>query len=451
VAKSWHGRLCGSTDHLFSRRSFVGASGAAAAAFGSGLAGLEALHTPLLASEIEKRRKRVLMIFLNGGCSQFETWDPKPGADTGGPFVSIPTTIPGYHVSELMPKMARRVHKMSIIRSTHIRRANHHDEPLYGNKPKSGVVQLPSIGSILSRELADPKSPLPRHVFFSNFVGPNFTEVPGFLGPAWGPVNVIAKKLPPRLPELQNPQSEIRLAPAGNALPESLTDEIHKERGQLRDALSSTFALGRQRDATLSSYEGAFSRVRGLMDSARLFDIDKEPQHVRDSYGPTAFGQHALIARRLIEAGVPYVRVNRGWWDHHGQNFEGHHEMVPEFDYVLSVLLDDLEDRGLLEDTLVVTFSEMGRTPAINPGNGRDHYHLMTATLTGCGIKPGVVHGSTDANGVEIADGEVLVQNLFATIFKAVGIDHQKENHAADGRPIPLTDYGTEPVDAVLA
>ena len=450
MAKSWRGRLCGSADHLLSRRSFLGASGAVAAGMASGVAGLGALHTPVLGQELEKRRKRVLMLFMNGGSSQFETWDPKPGARTGGPFMSIPTTIPGYHVSELMPKMAKRVHKMSIIRSSHIRGADHNDKPIYGNKIKDGVVRLPSIGSVLSRELADPESPLPRHVFFSNYLGANYTESPGFLGPAWGPVNVLPGRIEAQKP-FSIPHSEERLAPAGNVLPESLADADHRDRGDLRSALSSTFALGRQRDATLSSYEGAFSRVRGLMGSADLFDIEKEPQKMRDRYGPTAFGKHALIARRLIEAGVPYVRVNRGWWDHHGQNFEFHAEMVPELDHVLAVLLDDLEERGLLEDTLVVTFSEMGRTPYINFNQGRDHFHLLTTTLTGCGVKEGLVYGSTDENGIEIAENEVLVQNFFATIFKAVGIDHQKEYHSADGRPMPLTDYGTEPVDAILA
>ena len=390
------------------------------------------------------------MIFLNGGASQFETFDPKPGAPTGGPFISIPTSIPGYHVSELMPEMAKRVHKMSIIRSSHIRRADHNDKPIYGNKVKDGVVRLPSIGSVLSRELADPDSSLPRHVMFSNYLGANYTESPGFLGPAWGPVNVLPSSIPAK-PPFSIASSKVRWQPPGNALPETLADTDHKDRGQLRDALSSTFALGRQRDATLSSYEGAFSRVRGLMDSASLFDIEQEPQKMRDLYGPTAFGQHALIARRLLEAGVPYVRVNRGWWDTHGQNFESHQEMVPELDHVLAVLLDDLEDRGLLEDTLVVTFSEMGRTPYINAAQGRDHFHLLTTTLTGCGIKQGMVYGSTDANGIEIAEDEVLVQNFFATIFKAVGIDHQKEYHSADGRPVPLTDYGTEAVEALLA
>lgn len=187
------------------------------------------------------------------------------------------------------------------------------------------------------------------------------------------------------------------------------------------------------------------------MDSARLFDIEQESAAMRSRYGSTPFGQQALVARRLIEAGVPYVRVNRGWWDHHGQNAEFHAEMVPELDHVLSVLLDDLQDRGLLRHTLVVTFSEMGRTPVINNLQGRDHFPLMSVTLSGCGIRPGVIHGSTNDSGAAIASGRVTLQQFFATIMSAVGIDHQKEINNVDGRPVPLTDYGTQPVAEVLA
>jgi uncharacterized protein (DUF1501 family) len=187
------------------------------------------------------------------------------------------------------------------------------------------------------------------------------------------------------------------------------------------------------------------------MTSDRLFDIEQEPAQMRARYGPTWFGKQALVARRLIEAGVPYVRVNYGWWDHHGQNFEFHHEMVPILDHVLAVLLDDLNDRGLLQHTLVVTLSEMGRTPNINSMMGRDHFPRMSVTLSGCGIKAGVIHGKTDDNGGNIADGIVTLQPFFATIFQAVGIDHEKEHLTPDRRPVPLTDYGTRPVAEVLA
>ena len=201
----------------------------------------------------------------------------------------------------------------------------------------------------------------------------------------------------------------------------------------------------------LLSHSGAYGRVRGLMESHKLFDIEQESKATRNRYGSTPFGQQALVARRLIEAGVPYVRVNRAWWDHHAQNFEGHHEMVPELDHVLSVLLEDMHERGLLANTLGATFSEMGRTPGINVRLGRDHWAWMSVTLSGCGIKPGVVYGSTNENGDVIETNPVTVQQYFATVMRAVGIDHQKENLTSDGRPIPLTDYGTDPIAEVLA
>jgi uncharacterized protein (DUF1501 family) len=187
------------------------------------------------------------------------------------------------------------------------------------------------------------------------------------------------------------------------------------------------------------------------MDAASLFRIDDEPRAIRERYGPTPFGQQALVARRLVEAGVPFVRVNRGWWDFHGQNFEFHQEMVPELDIVLSALLDDLQERGLLEHTLVMTFSEMGRTPWVNAMQGRDHFPRLSVTLSGCGIQPGAVYGKTDEDGNEIIEDEVRLQPFFATVLKAVGIDYQKENHARDGRPVPLTEYDTEPIDDLLA
>ena len=144
------------------------------------------------------------------------------------------------------------------------------------------------------------------------------------------------------------------------------------------------------------------------MASEKLFDISQEPQAVRDLYGPTQFGEQALVARRLVEAGVPFVRVGRAWWDSHGQNFETHQELVPELDHVMAALLDDLKERGLLENTLVITLAEFGRTPSINASLGRDHFATAwSATLSGCGIKGGSVYGKTDATGNRVADGEV--------------------------------------------
>src|SRR5262249_33904050 len=147
----------------------------------------------------------------------------------------------------------------------------------------------------------------------------------------------------------------------------------HKERADLRDLLSKQFSRGRS-SSTLASHNEAYQRVRGLMSSDKLFDISKEPQAMRDKYGPTLFGEQVLVARRLFEAGVPLVRVARAWWDSHGQNFETHQEMVPELDHVMAALIDDLKDRGLLQNTLILTLAEFGRTPQINSSLGRDHF-----------------------------------------------------------------------------
>jgi hypothetical protein len=400
---------------------------------------------------LQRQQKRVLMLFLNGGASQFETWDPKPGRPTGGPFMSIPTSVSGYRVSELLPRMAKRIHKhTAVIRSLDTKNGDH-ISTLEGGKPTTGVLRYPGLGAMIAHELADADSSLPHHVMFSDYLGQSYYESAGFLGSRWDPINIKPGKGDAVAP-FTIPQSVLRLAPEGLALPAGLSDYDHADRGELRELLNQQFMAGRERESALGSFNSAYSRVRGLMGNAKLFDLEQEPHGIQDRYGPTPFGKQALVARRLIEAGVPYVRVNKGWWDTHGQNFEAHYEMVPELDHVMSVLLDDLEERGLLENTLVVTFSEMGRTPHINSSQGRDHFPRTSVTLSGCGIKPGVIHGQTDENGADIVEGRVDLQQFFATIFRAVGIDHQKENVSpTDGRPVPLTDYGTQPVKEVLA
>ena len=226
-----------------------------------------------------------------------------------------------------------------------------------------------------------------------------------------------------------------------------MTDRDHRDREALRDQLARGFQASRERDATVASHRMAYQRVRGLMDNHRLFDISQEPQRIRDRYGHSLFGQQAWWLAGSSKAGVPFVRLNRGWWDSHGENFEIHASLVPDLDQVMSALLEDLEQRGLLEHTLVVTFAEMGRTPQINAMRGRDHWgRCWSVTLTGCGIRGGVVHGSTNADGTDVAQDRVSVGRVFATIFQAVGIDHQKEYAAPDGRPIRLTPYHTGPL-----
>jgi uncharacterized protein (DUF1501 family) len=187
------------------------------------------------------------------------------------------------------------------------------------------------------------------------------------------------------------------------------------------------------------------------MASEKLFDLTQEPEKVRHAYGPTQFGEQVLVARRLVEAGVPFVRVGRAWWDSHGQNFETHAELVPELDHVMAALLDDLHDRGLLENTLVITLAEFGRTPQINASLGRDHFaSAWSMSLSGAGVVGGSAYGQTDETGNKVKDGEVGAAQVFATIYNALGIKHDK-NYYVGSRPVPLTDPGTKPIKEVLA
>jgi hypothetical protein len=427
-------------DHDRSRRAFLGS---AAGLLAGGMSGLDCLGSPALADQLRKDQKRAILIFLAGGASQFETWDPKPGQPTGGPFQAIQTSVPGVRISELMPEMAQRLHRhTAIIRSLSTGVTDHSgprvEALMSGQRNDVGNLRTPSLGCLLARELSPPDSLLPPNIDLGTLKDGATNvhkDAAYFLGSQYEPLRILSQ-----------------LAPDANKLPAFLSDEDHQARGALRDQLSKPFVAGRQRDATLLSHGAAYARVRGLMAKHVLFDITKEPVHVRDRYGHSLFGQQALVARRLVEGGVPFVRLTRGWWDSHGENFDIHAELVPDLDQVMAALLDDLEQRGLLQHTLVITFSEMGRTPAINSMRGRDHWGTCwSVTLSGCGIKGGAVYGSTTADGSNVAHNKVSPAEFFATIFAALGIDHQKEYAAPDGRPLGLTPYNTRPIADLLA
>jgi hypothetical protein len=389
-----------------------------------------------VANELHRAGKRCILLWLAGGASQMETWDPKPGAATGGPFRSIQTSTPGIRLCELMPKMAARLKDTCIIRSLNTRNGDHGSasQMMMRGRPREAALDYPDLGAVLARELGQEGSGVPEYVSFY-FATEGRNAAPGhagFLGARYGSMDLYTSTIP----------ENIRLA--------GLTAQDHQERAQLRDLLSSPFEQNRAGNG-IDSHRQAYQRVAGIMASERLFDITHEPQSIRDRYGPTLFGQQALAARRLVEAGVPFVRVGRAWWDSHGQNFETHQELVPELDHVMSTLLDDLEQRGLLQDTLVITLAEFGRTPAINSQLGRDHFaSAWSSTLSGCGIVGGSVYGRSDETGNRVADGEINAARLYATIYRALGINHQKNYHVGL-RPVPLTDPGTQPVREVLA
>lgn len=430
------GGWCGSAEHGVSRRGFLGATAAVGAgALAADMTVLNVLKDPLLAEEIKRQEKRVVLLWLAGGASQLETWDPKPGRPTGGPFRAIDTNVPGIRISELMPKLAQRQQHTAIIRSLNTKNADHGGgtEMMETGRPKEPGMTYPDLGAILARELGRADSPVPDYVSMYTSSEGRHKGGSGFLGARYAPMFLDKGLAPENIRRLEN-----------------VSELDHQERLDLRNLLSARFALARENNM-IGSHNSAYSRVRGLMSSEKLFDLSQEPQSMRDRYGPTVFGEQVLVARRLIEAGVPFVKVARAWWDSHGQNFETHLELVSELDNVMSTLLDDLAERSLLEKTLVITLGEFGRTPQINPSLGRDHFaSAWSASLSGCGVKGGVAYGKTDDDGNKVVEGEVGAEGLFATIFGALGIDHQK-NYYLGSRPIPLTNPGTKPIPEVLA
>jgi hypothetical protein len=432
-----HDRFCGSPVHPLDRRGFLGTLAIGATAFAADMTGLEILRSPVLAKELKQQQKRVILLWLAGGASQLETWDPKPGAATGGPFRAIPTSVPGIHISELMPEMAKRIKHTCIIRSLNTRNGDHGSaaQLMMRGRRDEPNLKYPDLGAVLARELGQADSKVPDYVAFY-FATEGRGMAPGssgFLGARYAPMELTKSMMPENIHLL-----------------DGLSDLDHRERADLRDQLSRQFQRGRL-SSSLGSHGEAYQRVRGLMASEKLFDISQEPAKMRDRYGPTLFGQQVLVARRLAEAGVPFIRVGRAWWDSHGQNFETHQELVPELDHVMATLLDDLQERGLLDSTLVITLSEFGRTPHINPSLGRDHFaSAWSTTLSGCGIHGGAVYGKSDAQGQTVVDGEIGAAQLFATIYRALGIRHNK-NYYVGSRPVPLTEPGTQPIKELLA
>lgn len=426
--------FCGSNDHGLSRRGFLGATAAGAATFAADTR-LDGFKSQILAEELKKQNKNVILLWLAGGASQFETFDPKPGRPTGGPFRAIPTSSTGVHISELLPKMASRLQDTAIIRSLYTKVTDHGGGATLmetGRRPAPGF-SYPDIGAVVARELGRLDSQVPDYVSMYTSTEGRRKGTSGFLGARYAPMFLAENMVPENIRRL-----------------DAISDVDHQDRAALRDILAKKFNQT-HKSSTVASQTTAYQRVRGIMASEKLFDIEQEPEAMRQKYGPLQFGQQCLIARRLIEAGVPFVKVARAWWDSHGQNFETHRELCADLDQAMSALLDDLGERGMLENTLVITLGEFGRTPNINASLGRDHFaNAWSCSLSGCGVRGGVAYGKTDEDGHNVADGQVQAGDLFATILSALGIDPESEYYLGS-RPLPLADFGSKAVKEVLA
>jgi uncharacterized protein (DUF1501 family) len=423
---------CHSADHVLSRRSFVAGLAAGAPLAGS-LAGAIAA-TPEVARQLQAKHKRILNIFLHGGVSQLECWDPKPNTDTGGPFRAIPTSVPGIHICELLPHTARQMHHLAIVRSLNTKNQDHGKgqvEMVTGRTRMLGV-DYPHLGAVAAKSLTPgERFTLPGHVLIRGG-GPGNGQA-AYLGPKYASV-VMDDGKPPKYTER----------------PASLTTEADARRNAFRAAASDRFA-GRRRTADTDAYTFSYDQAADLLAQREVFDVSKEPPKDQDRYGTSEFGSHCLLARRLLERGIPFVQINHSNYDTHFENFDFHIEQLGEFDLPFATLVADLADRGLLEDTLVCVMSEFGRTPKINARYGRDHWGTAWSVLLGgAGIARGACIGKTNDNGTAVTDREVDHGHVFHTLLAGVGVDSASEFDIG-GRKYPLADPAKGPIKELIA
>jgi hypothetical protein len=392
-----------------------------------------------------------------------DTFDLKPGHVNGGPYREIQTSVPGIRISEHLPKIARNMHHMAVIRSMSTREGDHGRGTFLmrtGYLPQ-GPVQYPTLGSLVSKELGSDQNSLPNFVSIVPFrLFSPMAYSPGFLGPQYAPLLVgdNGNQFVAMRPGQNDYEQSLRvqdLTPQAGISQQQLDARIDLLQEMERDFVSHNPGLSPH------SHQMAYERAVRLMrtSAARAFNLEEEPSRIRDAYGRNQFGQGCLLARRLVERGVPFVEVtlngydnNRIGWDTHQQNFENVQKLSEVLDPAWATLMEDLRARGLLDSTLIVWMGEFGRTPRINPQRGRDHFpNAWTTVLAGGGINGGQVYGRTSADGTNVEDGRaVSTADFIATIAKALGIDPTRQNMSNVGRPIRFADVGARPIESIV-
>jgi Protein of unknown function (DUF1501) len=413
----------------------------------------------IAAAKDPERKRSCILLWMNGGPAQTDTFDLKPGHANGGPFKEIATTVPGMNFSEHLPLLAKQAKHLALVRSMASREGDHARATYYlrtGYRPE-GAIQFPPLGALLSKELGDSEAALPGFVSIAPVLATSpATFTPGFLGPEYAPLIVGNQAA------VNRPMSEIdKVFRVQDLKPSSeLKQERLDARVEFLKGFQENFVAQHPSVPTLS-HKAAYDRAVRLMrtSAAKAFDLAEETGKLRDRYGRSLFGQGCLLARRLVERGVPFVEVTLNnapgapiGWDTHGQNFEQVKNLCAVLDPAWAALLEDLDERGLLDTTLVVWMGEFGRTPRINPQQGRDHFpNAWSTVLCGGGIKGGTIHGKTSPDGMAIKDGPVTVPDFLATVAKALGVDPTTQNISNIGRPIRIADVGARPIAEVLA
>jgi uncharacterized protein (DUF1501 family) len=433
------------TRHPICRRSFlnVGSLGFL------GLSLSEYLSAAAAAKAPEGKAKAVILFWLEGGPSHIDTWDPK----TNSNFKPISTNVPGIQISELLPKIAKRMDKFALVRSMHTRGTDHPQATHYAitGHEINPAMQFPSLGSIITKEMGS-RNAVPAHVLVPKWDRSRQYEEyfrASFLGGDYDPMCI---------PDPSKPGFEV----TDLSLPKTVSQASVESRSAFLQAVDRRYrALNETAEHTNMDAFTAQAWKMILTPAVRdAFDLSKESDKTKERYGKDSIGQSVLLARRLVEAGSRFVTA-AGYhgtsWDTHSDNDKGHRDrLTPPLDRTLTALVEDLDERGLLDSTLVIAMGEFGRTPTINPNLGRDHWpNCWSLALSGAGIKTGQVVGASDARGHNVADRVVTMGDLYATIYKTLGIDWKKEYMSPIGRPVKiansLDDRTGSPVQELLA
>jgi hypothetical protein len=445
-----------------SRRGWLRLAGAGFATVSASASGwIEALAEDTAANP--RRKGACILLWMSGGPSQTDTFDLKPGHANGGPYKAIETAVPGLRISEHLPKLARQAQDLVLVRSMSTKEGDHGRATYHlrtGYMPQ-GSIQYPALGALVAKEFANDAIELPNFISVAPLRNLNPAAwSAGFLGHEYAPL-IVGE------PGLARPVG----AGAGDAAAALKVQDLEPPRGidrarsdarlALLDGFNADFCAEHPGEAP-AGQRTAYARAVKLMRSAsvKAFDLGNEPARLRDAYGRNPFGQGCLLARRLVERGVPFVEVSLSsadgnqllGWDTHAQNFDTVKRLSAVLDAGWSTLMDDLRSRGLLDSTLIVWMGEFGRTPKINPRAGRDHFPgAWTTVLAGGGLNGGRAIGRTSADGTTVEERPVSVPDLLATVCLALGIDPRTQNVSNVGRPIRIADPAARPIVEALA
>jgi len=406
----------------FRRRQFIGGVLSGFSAFAAGV-GANPIATAQQARE--STVKRCVVLWMDGGPSQFETFDPKPDSSTGGDVGAIQTSVPGLDISEFLPEMAKRMDQLSVVRNLSSMEGEHNRAQylMHTGYPRIDTFPRPALGAIAAHDVS--VSNVPQYVSLgSRGFGP------AFLGPQYGPFSI-------RDPESAREMLEV----------------LRRRRSRvefLRD-LSANFSQ-RYTDPAVQQRQAMIQQITHLADSpfSRALDLERESRRRRAAYGNSHFSRLCLTARRLLETGVRFVEIQQDGWDSHTNNLSVTRRLCGRIDQPWAVLMDELSASGLLDDTVVLWMGEFGRTPDINGAAGRDHFPAVSPiVIGGAGLRSGQVIGATNESGREIVGDSVGVPDLFATVLDRFGIEADHEFTTSFDSPTPATDSGT-PIRGLL-